>query len=225
MNLRTKLVCSIGLLALLSLILPGSLQADTLLTYTGNPYTFCEWDYSCTGTSPALSITLDTTLTGAQFDNLTLGTVPGGNLTGFLSSFTITDGAEVTVTESTAAYQFFDLTTGATGAITSWDILAYTNAAVGGLNNFGATCNVSAPNCTNLDMTALQYNGCCYQAFGDNSGVPGTWTVTSTPEPGTGGLMMFGIGFGFVLVMRKRIAHVLPQLTWTHRPISVPGHH
>ena len=223
MNLRTKLVCLIGLLAMLSLILPGSVRADTLLTYTGNPYTFCEWDYTCTGTTPALSITLDTTLTGAQFDNLTLGIVAGGNLSGFISSFTLTDGAEVTVTQPTAAYQFFDVATGANGAITSWDILAYTNGTVGGRNNFGATCNVSAPNCTNQDVTALQYNGCCYLAFGDNSGVPGTWTVTTTPEPGTGGLLMLGIGFGFVLVMRKRIAQGLPQATWTHRSISVPA--
>ena len=223
MNLRAKLVCSIGLLAMLSLILPGSLRADTVLTYTGNPYTFCEWAYTCTGTSPALSLTLDTTLTGAQFDNLTLGTVAGGNLSGFVSSFTLTDGAEVTVTLPTAAYQFFDVATGASGDITSWDIVAYTNGTVGGLNNFGATCNVSAANCTNLDVTALQVNGCCYYAFGDNSGEPGTWTVTTVPEPGTGGLIMFGIGFA--LVMRKRIAQGLLQATWTHRSISVPAHH
>jgi len=223
MNLKTM---SIGLLGLLCLMLPGSVRADTVLTYTGNPYTSCQYAYTCTGTSPALSFTLDTTLTGAQFDNLTLGTVAGGNLSGFVSSFTLTDGAEVTVTDLTAAYQLFDVTTGASGAITSWDIVAYTNAAVWGLNNFGATCNnASVANCTVLDTTDVQINGCCYSAYGANFGEPGTWTVTKTPEPGTGSLMMLGIGIGFVLVTRKRIAQGIAQATWMHRSISVPAQH
>jgi len=39
MNLRSKLVCSIGLLAMLSLMLPGSLRADSYTyTYTGNSF-------------------------------------------------------------------------------------------------------------------------------------------------------------------------------------------
>ena len=222
MNLKT---ISIGLLGLLCLVLPGAVRADTVLTYTGNPYTACQYSYTCTGTSPALSLTLDTTLTGTQFDNLTLGTVAGGNLSGFMSSFTLTDGAEVTITDLTAAYQFFDLTTGPSGVITAWDIVAYTNAAVGGFNNLGATCNASAAICTTADTTDVQINGCCYFAYGANFSEPGTWTVTATPEPGTGGLMLLGIGMGFVLVMRKRIAQGLPQATWTHRSISVPAPH
>jgi hypothetical protein len=222
MKLKT---ISIGLLGLLCLMLPGSVRADTVLTYTGNPYAACQWGYTCTGTSPALSFTLDTTLTEAQFDNLTLGTVAGGNLSGFVSSFTLTDGAEVTVTDLTAAYQFFDVTTGPSGAITSWDILAYTNAAFWGLNNFGATCNSpSVANCTVLDTTDVQYNGCCYLAYGANFNEPGTWTV-KTPEPGTGSLIMLGIGIGFVLVTRKRIAQGMAQATWMHRSISVPAQH
>ena len=212
MNLRAKFVFLIGLLGLVCLMLPGSLRADTVLTYTGNAYTFCQYAYTCTGTSPALSFTLDTTLTGPQFDNLAIGTVTGGNLSGFVSSFALTDGAEVTVTQSTAALQFFDVTTVASGDITSWEILAYTNGTQGAVNYFGATCNGSAANCSNVDTTQVLVNGYYYLAYGQNSGAPGTWTVTTTPEPGTGGLMLLGVGL-LGLVMRKRIAPGLLRAT------------
>ncbi len=205
MNLRARFVFSIGLLGLLCLMLPGALRADTFLTYTGNAYTFCQYAYTCTGTSPALSFTLDTTLTGSQFDNLAIGTVAGGDLSGFVSSFTLTDGAQVTITQANAAFQFFDVTTGPSGNITSWDILAYTNGTPGAVNNLGATCNVSAANCSNQDTTQVLVNGYYYTAYGGNSSDSGTWTVTTTPEPGTSSLLLIGVGsLGLMIVMRKR---------------------
>jgi hypothetical protein len=71
-----------GLLGLLYLLLPGSLRADTIFTYTGNAYTDCSGVYTCTPTPPALSITFETTLTGTQLDNLTLQAAYPGNPNG-----------------------------------------------------------------------------------------------------------------------------------------------
>jgi hypothetical protein len=50
MKLRLKFVFSLGLLGLLYLFLPGSMQAQTEYMYTGNPYTNCNGTYTCTGT-------------------------------------------------------------------------------------------------------------------------------------------------------------------------------
>ena len=58
------------LTGLLCLLVPGLMWAGTVYTYTGNPYTDCTGTYVCTGTSPALSLTFDTPLTGTQLDNL-----------------------------------------------------------------------------------------------------------------------------------------------------------
>jgi hypothetical protein len=64
MESTIKLLLSLGLLCLM---LPYSLWADTIYTYTGNPYANCEGVYYCSSTSPlSMSITLDLPLTGDQ---------------------------------------------------------------------------------------------------------------------------------------------------------------
>jgi hypothetical protein len=69
MNLRTRFLALAGLLALLCLaLLQVPTQADSVYSYTGNAYTTCEGSYSCTGTTPAMTITFDMTLTGSALD-------------------------------------------------------------------------------------------------------------------------------------------------------------
>jgi len=73
MNLRAKFVFSIGLLSLLWLVLPGSLRANTVYTYTSNPYNSCSGTYAPSGINNvcsqpyALSLTLETTLSVRGF--------------------------------------------------------------------------------------------------------------------------------------------------------------
>lgn len=55
----------------------ASARADTVYTYTGNPFTDCLGIYHCNGTTPFLSITFDTTLTGPALDNLNLADISG----------------------------------------------------------------------------------------------------------------------------------------------------
>jgi hypothetical protein len=205
MNLKANFVISTGFLGLLFLMMPGSLRAGSILKYTGKPYTFCEYAYTCNGTTPSLSFTLDTTLTGAQLDNLTMGTVAGGNLSAFVTSFTLTDGFQVNITKANAAFWDFDLTTGPSGAIKSWYIIAYTNGAPGATDYLGGTCSeyVSGPvPCDYVDSTDVQINGISYSAYGRNSADPGTWAAT-TPEPSS--ILLFATGLLGLAPFRRKL--------------------
>jgi PEP-CTERM motif len=147
MNLRPKFVISIELLGLLSLLLPGSMRADTAYTYTSNPYNLCSGTYAPNGTNNvcpqpyALSLTIDTTLSRKQLDNLALnfaadyaaihtgGWPPGvsqvvGDLTPYISAFSFTDGSGFSITQANATKYGFDVTTDGKGNILSWVIFA-----------------------------------------------------------------------------------------------------
>jgi hypothetical protein len=146
MHLRAKCVFSIGLLGLVCLMLPGSLRADTVYTYTGNPYNFCVGTYAPNGINNvcpqpyALSLTFDTTLSGTQLDNLVLNTQQdvtnahcsgctgiapiAGNLTASVSSFSFTDGSGFSITQADTANYGFDVTTDSNGNILAWFIYA-----------------------------------------------------------------------------------------------------
>src|ERR1700693_2137948 len=123
MNSIAKFAFSIGLLGLLCLMLPGSLRADTIYTYTGTPFTTCYVSYTCNGTTPFLSITFDTTLSGAQLDNLSLGST--GVITATVTSFTFNDNAGFTyIGPALGTNGMFDIGTDASGHITSWALTA-----------------------------------------------------------------------------------------------------
>lgn len=118
MESTMKFLFSLGLLCLM---LPCSLCADTIYTYTGNPDTDCEGVYYCSSTRPlSMSITFDVPLAGDQLDNLPYDFVP-------VSSFSITDGTGLYVTQANSFYNpnmEFKIATDPTGAVTNWYILA-----------------------------------------------------------------------------------------------------
>jgi hypothetical protein len=145
MNLREKFVFSIGLLSLLYLLLPGSLRADTTYAYTSNPYNSCSGTYAPSGINNvcpqpyALSLTLNTTLSGTQLDNLGLNFTADyaaihsagfgisqvvGNLTPYVSSFSFTDSSGFSITQTNATKYGFDVTTDSKGNIQAWVIFA-----------------------------------------------------------------------------------------------------
>jgi hypothetical protein len=202
MNLKAKLVFSVGVLCLLSLVLPGSLRADTVYTYTGNAYTNCFGTYTCNGTTPAISFTFDTTLMGAQLDNLAIDTVGGGNLTAHVSSFSFTDGTGLLMTQSNSFGYLFDVTTNSSGDITKWYMTAFPPPGNGGPYGAG-TCGNDA-DCGGTGDSSVTYSMGVPIGDGSVANDAGTWTVTTTPEPGTAGLMLLGIGL--VLVIRSRMA-------------------
>jgi hypothetical protein len=73
--------------SLLYLMLPGSLRADTIYSYSGAPYSSCDGEYApCSGIAPFLSITFDTSLQGTALDNLN-----NSNITPDVTSFSMSD--------------------------------------------------------------------------------------------------------------------------------------
>jgi hypothetical protein len=231
MNLRTKLVLPFGLLTLLCLMLPRSLRAQTVYTYTGNPYNFCVGTYAPSGINNvcpnpyALSLTFDTTLTGSALDNLTLGT---GNITPDVTSFSFGDGSGFSLTQAGATNFSAVIATDSNGNILSWVISAQDYPASGtgpfsqGLTESGYGLGTVA------DDTLLEsYDGVSYGtvsngnftevggAFADSTQPPNqisgaeNWTVTTTPEPSSLLLMGTGLLAVFALTTRSK------RLTWS----------
>jgi PEP-CTERM motif len=140
---RVKFVFSVGLLWLV--VLPSSSRADTSYTYTSNLYNSCSGTYAPSGINNvcpqpyALSLTVDTTLSKNQLDNLALNFAADyaaihssgfgisqvvGNLTPYISSFSFTDGSGFSITQANATKYGFDVTTDSKGNIQSWVIFA-----------------------------------------------------------------------------------------------------
>jgi hypothetical protein len=195
---------------LLWLALPGALRADTTFTYTGNPYTSCTGSFTCNGTTPYLTITFDTTLTGSQLDSLSGN--PGYDISPYIISFTITDGEYVDITNSDALSFTFDINTSPTGSMESW----YITAISGVISSPGFQCAQSSVGFTSYctitdpsippgsDESSLPFSG----DFGYNL-TSGTWSeaTITTPEPSA--LLLLGVGLLGLIGMgghKKRLA-------------------
>jgi hypothetical protein len=216
MNLRTRFFLSIGLLGLLCLMLSGSLRADTVYTYTGNPYTFCYGTYASSGTCAgtyALSITIDV-YPWTPLDSLTLGW-PGSDITGYVYSFSFTDGTGLFITQENATAEWFDIGTDVNGNITTWYIGAWNRPPSGtGVWQYfqSGTIGCGSRPCefdaTNIFGVPGNYNDGGYRW---NS--PGTWAMETVPiphvpEPSTYVLLCTGLlGLLALAARSKRHAH------------------
>ena len=205
----------LGLLCLM--LLPGALRADTIYTYTGNPFNNCVGNYTC-GT-PGLSITFATSLTGAALDNLSYS-----DISSTITSFTMSDGFGVSNTILNSPSFIFIISTDGSGAITNWAIETLSpvpGAAPGTINNL-VSCNTNPlinlpnPNAQCLDLPPqfdLSQAGLDLAGNVTGSGAitnaPGTWSgpsvsIVAAPEPSS--LLLLGTGLlgllGLILVKR-----------------------
>lgn len=203
---------SIGLLGLLCFMLPASVWADTVYTYRGNPYSTCDGIYAntqsnfdpvpCTQTF-SLFVSFDTTLSGSQLDNLTLGST--GEILADVTSLTMTDGLAYVdlggVAFGSAEVLDFDIATDANGNIIAWSI--------GMIGGCFPPYNFDISFCRDAAETANPGDGATINTtvygYGYNQDDPGSWAV---PEPTT--LLQLGISLlGLILLgTRKQLREV-----------------
>jgi hypothetical protein len=182
------------LLVVAFLSLAPSASADTVYTYTGNPYTSCSGTYTCNGTTPYLSLTF-TVASGAPLNNLTLFGA-GSDVTAYVTSYSFSDGLSLSITEANGSYAEFNIATDANGNITGWYAHAYISPPGG--NGPGAAastiCN-PATFCNDFSFYADYVDGVgTSTAEGSTSfGPGGTWERTTTPEPSSSLLLAMGL--------------------------------
>jgi len=204
----------IGLLGLLCFMLPGSLRAGTIYTYTGEAYT------TCNHTCGPLSITFGTSLSGAALDNL-----PLTDITSTITSYDITDNSgemDIYNGDGQTISQFaFIIGTNAVGDITSWYITEQETAPPpGGYQEITSYCG----------HITVEYSVTGYSDYSANSesnppegGTTGSEsdagcgtaplimvpsTPTGTPEPSP--YLMLGTGLGLLALAARSKRHAPP---------------
>jgi hypothetical protein len=212
MNLRAKLVCSIGLLAMLSLMLPGSLRADSYTyTYTGNSFGYNGSAYPLSGVSG--SFTLSSALALGTTTDLAPGTAGSS-----VADYSFTDGKSSwtlgNFVLAPAGYPFgpqnaFSVTTDASGQIVAWDITVYSGLYPSGGWIF--TCNEGAACNTGLSQDGVSDWDLDYNADLGGGGVYGSYSqgswvspAVSTPEPSSLLVLAIGLLGLFIVTGRKQ---------------------
>jgi PEP-CTERM motif len=198
MNRLTVVLCGLVLAALLT----TSAWADTVYTYTGNPFTSngnpLLYSYSYPPFTPSDSVTGSFTLASPLEANLPiLG--PDGFTTVTPTSFSFTDGVNTLSNTDSFEYLTLDVGTDATGAINQWiiSLQTYNNVLI-----------------YTEDWVSRDDQGWDGQpgVIGDIRGNPGTWTSSTTdpspattPEPSSIALLGTGI-LGLVGTVRRKLA-------------------
>jgi hypothetical protein len=185
-SLRFVGMLLLGFLSAIVLAAPAS--ADTVYTYTGNPFTGFQGNDACTAGVGECQLSLSFTLTSPLPANF------GSDGFGFIAqvtplSFSMTDGVH-TLTQFNSA-PFLLVGTGPSGQIDAWSLDEF--SSFGQLGVF--LSSVDDPIFTIEDKTNTF--GPVEQDFGfaSNLNSPGTWTVTTVPTvPEPSSLILLGTG-------------------------------
>ena len=165
MKALPKILLALTAVAVLSVVYPASVQADTTYTYTGNPFT------SVSGPP----YTMSDFVSGM----LTLAGPLAPNFNGFVTpiAFSFSDGVQ-TITNLTPGLGqslTFHFQTGPTGVISDWTVDVFL---------FGGEEIDTAKN--PLGATTIDFGLMPGEAFGQITNNPGVWaTVPGVPDTGS----------------------------------------
>jgi PEP-CTERM motif len=188
--------CTLFLLAAIWLVLllgsPVRVKADSIYTYTGNPFTIFS-GYSC---PPECNLSGSFTLASPLADNLSLAQITP-------TAFSFTDGNSTW--DPTTASSYFVVSTDASGAIIGWflgyeQLLNPTVPTLLSESNTPFNCGVG---CNAIDWSFNLTNSTAQAQVVNN---PGTWQVVMTPEPGT--LLLLGMAL-LCAIPAKRLSRSL----------------
>lgn len=159
-------------------------RADAVYTYTGKPFTIVSAPYTTTD-----FVSGQLTLATALAPNLPLTSLTN------IDSFSFSDGVQTLAISTPLALQTIQVSTDASGNITSWSIFL----------GVSTSHYISTQDTTNVTADAGSLTS-AQQA--DNDGTPGVWrsSASATPEPASLALFTAGLLALMVLAFRKRPA-------------------
>lgn len=187
MTFRTVTLVAVAVLFLLA---PRSLRADTIYSFTSPAYDECTGTY-CSGGPYALSFTFDVASV-TPLDNLTLfGS--GSDVTADVSSFQFTDGSGLEIGENNATAYSFQIATNSSGEMTAWSVWADTEMPGSTQPVFEAVGSNSYTTATYVDYSMVGTEANPAENLGN-------WTPM--PEPSS--LLLLSVGLAGILMMALR---------------------
>jgi hypothetical protein len=180
-RLATRFGVVLGALALLAVV--G--KADTVYTYTGNPFN----QFFGATCPPECNISGSFTVSTPLAPNLTSLFIFTPN------SFSFTDGI-VTITQANATASAFEVITDSLGNITGWNNEYFS----GNFLMFSSTNPPGCVGCSITDQSGVQPN----VRFAAINNSAGTWSFVTTPVPEPSSVLLLGTGLLALLCLGAR---------------------